>query len=325
MPKSPKMSPEDEKQLEVFFKKKEKEAVKALEVMAKAFRKRHDLTSHLWKGLDKDRNSHQVGFLFIEVFGGATFPRIHLMNDSRKDLIALEKAIKKRDWKKIPNLVKTTELRINKFHKTTSEYWNDISSGSTRAIFWTKFAKGVGMAATVALCTTFAAPAVAARLALLGVAEGSITLAAAQAAAGGVLATQIKGVASGTGKLMAGTKIDPYKSGMAQLWETVEAGLFGLITGPASRFVNSKTAKTAATQLKSRATVAQVKSALERTWDAMGKSKAKPISKSVAKAMSGKESIEQVNDLIIMEAVKDPKFKKKLLEELELEMASAKK
>lgn len=315
MGKAPEYSKEDLKQLEKFFKKREDEAIKAMTLVVRRFRTRLDNTAHLWNGLRKDRNGSQFSFLLIEAVGGATFPRAFLMNDAKNDVNKLEKAVASREWKRIPKLMKSAELRVNRFNKATTEYWNDISSGSDRAIFWTKFAQGVGMAATVALCTTFAAPAVAARLAAMGITHG-LAVSAAQAAAGGMLATQVKGVSTGAGKLMNGIKIDPYRSGMKQVQDTVEAGLWGLICGPTGKIINDNCARGAASALKTRASVAQVKGALVRTWDEMKSKNGKKVARSVALKLSGGETMDKVNELITMEALKDKAFLKRLEENI---------
>lgn len=340
MPVKSAMSREDEKAMEAFLKKQEGEAIKALELVAKRFRRRFDLTEHFWTGLSKDRKSDlssEVGFFFIELAGGASFPRAHLMNDAKKDLVALEAAIKSRKWAKIEKLLKQAEIRINRFHKETNEYWNDISSGATRAITITKFAQGAGMVATAVLCTTFAAPTVAARLAVLGVTEATaagLALPAAQAAAGGMIATQINGVASGAGKLAAGEKIDPYKSGMAHLKDTVEAGIFGLFAGPFGKWLNVKIAGTALSQLEGKALQAALargrlapaasKKIIEAVWKSYWSKSGKKVTKTVVKKMRGNENVEAVTLMVMQEAAKDPKFQKAFLEELEKQMKKGK-
>lgn len=335
MPDTIAMTREDEKAVAAFLEKQETKAIKALSLLAKQYRKRFEKTEHFWSGLSKDR-SGSIGFFFIELAGGADFPRVYLLNDARKDLVAFEGAIKSRDWKKIPKLLKNAEARINRFHQETTEYWNDISSGATRAISITKFAQGAGMVATGVLCTTFAAPTVAARLAVLGVTEataGGLAVPAACASAGGVIATQINGIASGLGKVAAGTKIDLYKSGMAQLKETVEAGVFGLIAGPFSKWLNTKIAGDALSQLEGKAlkaalargrlTAPTAKKIIETVWKSYWSKSGKKVTKVVVRKLKGHENVDAVALMIMREAAKDPKFQKAFLEELEKQQEKA--
>jgi len=325
MPKTLELGPKEKALVDKLISNAEKQTVKHMSELVSRFQKRFNSVTRTDTECRTNRANHPNLWPIMETFGGATLPPVALYNKSYKAMADLRAAIAGRKWTSLQAAIKMAEAAINKYDVAVTDYVNKVVTGSNRSVSALSFTKTAGMVALGVLCVTFAAPAATAALAEAGVvgavAEGTYTAAMIHGSLGAFMATQIKGVASATGKIA----VDEAKSinCKAHLYDTAYQTVFGLFAGAGAKGLNlklskffSKNPKLASSLIKTRVSVGTMKSAVESIAGDVGKKRASAVAKKTAKNMTGRETQTELELLAFMNFVQDPVIKKALAAKL---------
>lgn len=325
MPKKIELGPKEKALLDKYLSKAEAQTTKHMKELASRFHKRFSSVTSIDTECRNNRANHPNLWPIMETLGGANLPPVALYTKGYKAMADLQAAIAGKKWTLLQKAIQKAEEAINKYDVAVTEYINKVVKGSNRSVSALSFSKTAGMVALGVLCVTFAAPFATTALAEAGVvgalAEGTVTTAMIHGSLGAFLATQVKGVASATGKIAFDSpkKIDC----KAHLYDTAYQTVFGFFAGGGAKGLNPKLSKffgknpsLLSSQIKTRVSVGTMKAAVESIPNSVFKSRASAVAKVTAKNMTGKETQRELELLAIMNLAQDPVYRKALGEQL---------
>ncbi len=324
MPQKVDLTPEQEAMVKDLLARAEKKTQKHMNELADRFHKRFRSITIIHSDCQKNRAEHPNLWPIMETMGGASMPKEALYTRSHKAMAKLRSEIRGRKWLTLQKTIFAAEKAINAYDVAVTDYVNRVVKGSNRSVSALKFTKTAGMVALGVLCVTFAAPAATGALAKAGLiselAQGAVSTAVIHGTLGAFLATQVKGLASATGKIAVGDakKISPSKHLIDTAYQTV----MGMVGGGSASKLNPKLASffgknpgALGTQVRTRLTFGTVKAALENIGGTITK-RAPAVAKATAKNMTGRETPAEFEALLIMQLAQDPVVRKDLAEQL---------
>ena len=335
MPPKKQVSAEAQKQADALYKKHVNLTVKQLNFVARKLRTRYRGTYLEYQDFAKlSRNSYL--HRLMELAGGAKLPTNRVVGRARKGVIALEKAIKSKNWSRIPQALKTADIETARFRNAQNRYFKDFSGGANRAIVTAKIGQTAGFISLGVLCVTFAGGPVALATTLEAGTAGS---AAVAASTGGMLSGALKSFAKDAGRAIAGEDVGASQVIVNAVKGSLFDGVLGLICGPLANGLGKKIARSAAgsaaaeeiavavsetTKVHARIIVGATKKAIVDLTGPFVTRHSRDIAKKIALKLKGTETKAQVDAITSQTVVEDPRFKKEVKEAVTKKLAKEK-